>query len=602
MNPTKSSNLWGLFQGALAIGASLTAFWAVDGAYRGFHGLLGSIVHPMPMFLTLATFATATSAAVALWAMWLVRSTRLAMKFEGPLSRVTRGKISLAAVALLPLLALAASLWFESSVLAFSPTTDDEGAYEFAARLLQAGRLYVESHPQKAFFDNAFLINDGKLYAQYFLGWPALLAVGLALGISQFINPLLFAGAIPAVAWATSRLAGRRAGWLAALLFAASPMLIGFGATRLSHTSTLFFLAWGTWAAVELRHRPTRPAWVWAVFACAFSAAFFIRPASAVQLLGLWWVSVLWSLRRAPRGRLARVLALVVPSVLLGGLFLFINQRQNGAWFLTAYERYFQYARENDFAFAPWTKESMAAVPHAGSIMVLDSWTRTVATMISTTAFGAVRLLIDAWGSPLVCVPMVFATRRLRAVWATLGLAVALQLFVSDPGVDSIGPTHWVEFMLPLTMLVAAGWAELRRLAVRVWPTVSPAQAKSVVTAGVLGALISGYGTLVAVRWRALEAMSADITRPLNAFHALGLPEPSLVFTPRGLADVCTELYGRHFVFFRPNNDPDLSNPVLWVNDLGERNKELLAAFPQRHGYVLKERERCEYSFEPLTP
>ena len=45
-----------------------------------------------------------------------------------------------------------------------APLTDDESAYRFAAELLARGRLWVPSPEMKIFFDQNFMINDGRLY------------------------------------------------------------------------------------------------------------------------------------------------------------------------------------------------------------------------------------------------------------------------------------------------------------------------------------------------------------------------------------------------------------------------------------------------------
>ena len=49
-----------------------------------------------------------------------------------------------------------------------------------------------------------------------------------------------------------------------------------------------------------------------------------------------------------------------------------------------------------------------------------------------------------------------------------------------------------------------------------------------------------------------------------------------------------------NFAFFRPNNDPDLQNDVLWVNNLSlDENRKLMSHFPGRSGYVLLRRKDC---------
>ncbi len=58
--------------------------------------------------------------------------------------------------------------------------TDDENVYTFMARTFASGRLYLESMPEpvRPFFNNQFIINDGKWYGIYFPGHSALLALG----------------------------------------------------------------------------------------------------------------------------------------------------------------------------------------------------------------------------------------------------------------------------------------------------------------------------------------------------------------------------------------------------------------------------------------
>lgn len=88
--------------------------------------------------------------------------------------------------------------------------TIDESAYRFMADLLSHGRLYGHSPPDKLFYDRRFMINDGKVFSPYFLGWPALLAGST---------------------WA--RLAG--------VLFVTSPFAVFMAATQLSHPACLFW-------------------------------------------------------------------------------------------------------------------------------------------------------------------------------------------------------------------------------------------------------------------------------------------------------------------------------------------------------------------------
>jgi hypothetical protein len=57
-----------------------------------------------------------------------------------------------------------------------------------------------------------------------------------------------------------------------------------------------------------------------------------------------------------------------------------------------------------------------------------------------------------------------------------------------------------------------------------------------------------------------------------------------------------------HFVNWRPNNDPKLNNPILWVNHVTvEEDRALLALFPDRPGIVFFYDERCAATMIPLN-
>jgi hypothetical protein len=62
-------------------------------------------------------------------------------------------------------------------VLRNTAITDDENVYDFMARLWVSGRLYAPSLPLavRAFFDNQFVVNDGRWYGIYPPGHPFVL-------------------------------------------------------------------------------------------------------------------------------------------------------------------------------------------------------------------------------------------------------------------------------------------------------------------------------------------------------------------------------------------------------------------------------------------
>ena len=65
---------------------------------------------------------------------------------------------------------------------------------------------------------------------------------------------------------------------------------------------------------------------------------------------------------------------------------------------------------------------------------------------------------------------------------------------------------------------------------------------------------------------------------------------------------MCFSKPTHNYVYFRPNNDPDLKNDVLWVNNLSlEENRGFMRHFPGRKGYVLLRGKDCRVVFIPLS-
>ena len=105
--------------------------------------------------------------------------------------------------------------------------------------MLATGRLWADSHPLKEFFDRVFMINDGKFYGQYFIGWPALMVPGVWVGAVGYMNAVYSALTVPPLFGIARRMGGSSAARVALLLFLASPMLMVGAATEMSHPSCL---------------------------------------------------------------------------------------------------------------------------------------------------------------------------------------------------------------------------------------------------------------------------------------------------------------------------------------------------------------------------
>jgi hypothetical protein len=485
-------------------------------------------------------------------------------------------------------------------VLSGAPLADDESAYRFAAQLLASGRLWVASPALKLFFDQNFMINDGRLYPAYFLGWPALLALGVLIHAPGIVNPLLSALTVPALSRVLRHFAGPAWSRAGVLLFLSAPFLQIAAATELSHTSCLMALAWCL--SMYLRTRDEDASWRHhAGFAFSFAVAFCIRPQSAVALGLPLVVSWAWGLKRlAPRTRLRASLACLLPSAFLAALFLGSLWAQNGSPWRIGYARSAEYLRENNFRFSTFGPSDLT--PVAGF-----DFTQ-VGPAIARTALGMFRLNTDLFGWPSSFALLVFAlpqfSGRSRILWWMAGSFLLLMLFQRDWGIDTFGPMHAFELALPILILTIVGAKNLsERLTWAQSEGVEPPRWRwSVFSPSLLGTLmVVAWCGFVPVRLSAVGQIAAHINVALRAPERQGIHR-AVIFSPLPFAPPCNPLVPKHFVFFHPVNDPDLRNDILWVNHLDiENDRRLLETLPGRTGYVLTWTSQCEVTLVPLA-
>ncbi len=488
------------------------------------------------------------------------------------------------------------------------PLTDDESAYRFMAHVLASGHLFADSPPFKLFFDNRFLINDGKVFAPYFVGWPTLMAPGAWLGITGYMNAFYSALTVPALWLVSKRLAGGDWARLALLLYLTAPMLMIGAATEASHTSCLMALTWLTWLVLRSGDKNT-PIWVHGAVTGAFSIAFFIRPTSALGIGGpllVWW---LWQRFKDPRRIVAMAMA-AVPALLFAGAFLAVNQAQTGSPLTTGYQRHGEYAWENDFRFAMVSREEAEATepPSAPKRLAL-------------AAIALFRLNHDlfGWPSSLLLILFVSPGRWRRLLFATAASYFAVHWIVHDVGIDTFAPMHYFELALPLLLLTVLGLRDLS----------SRFHALERQTDALEGEQSTAAGDVTAWRWRALPsaAAAALIVVSLIGFwpvragavgavaRNVAMPHEALdkaldeaginravIFTLDPFVRFCRKPPVSGWVFSRPDNHPQLTDDILWLNHVSLETDRLFLrrTFPDYRGYLMAWDRSCQVRYLPL--
>jgi hypothetical protein len=540
---------------------------------------LGSVGCPRPGFLAfLASWWTlgcgAAAALAAAIAAWPSPAPRAAEPASDDLSRAALAGWAALAAALAALVKLA--------LLGGVAVTDDEASYRFASELLAGGRLAVPSPPDKEFFDHFLLLNDGLLRSVYFLGWPALRAVGVWLGAGAWVNVALFALTAPAVARLGRRWLGARWGAAATALVVTSPFLLVLAATDLSHTAAIFCLAWAAWFG-----RPDaggrREA---ALFGLALAAMFWVRPVAAIgygaPLLALWL--------RARLGAPARWRALgafLLPAALLAPLFLAAQAELFGSPWSTGYHRLREYHLANGAQFVP---VSEAALRRPVPEFDFTSPSRA----LERTGCGLLRAGADFFGWPLGLLPLVAAigVAGSAPAWAMFGGGLVSVLFQRSPGIDTFGPVHYAELALPAAfLLAAAGCGVAERLA---RARGEPASTR-LATAAFAALAVAAWLGYVPARWTSLRAVAASAGAP-ERLAQREAATPAVVFAPfPWVPPPCMAQPSRYFRWLRPISSPELDDAIVWANHFDvDRDRALLERFPGRRGYVLFWEPTCE--------
>lgn len=499
---------------------------------------------------------------------WLAPRLLKAWQLAEGMDRRTRTAV----VLIIFLFAAGAARLSHRVILSDYPITDDEYATQFGGQVLALGKASVPApEPWEAFSTLFLTVQDGKVTS---FDWPG---VQVAWAISEITHsgPWIYALAAAAAALCLTLLMGLRLsmgyGIAAFVFFFFSPMAFGLSATTHAHLLSRALLALTLFLFVRAEKRRSWGAWYLVGLAAGFG--FFCRPVETVfLLLPLFLDVVLRSVRGKGCGRAA------VYGILLGAalpLLLF------GLHNLLVTGDFFQSAR-------------LAADGSIGAIGSGSMWNR-----FGTNAGFNLFLLIIWFLGPLGLVLAAFGalTDRFTRL-LTLGIAAVLgaALIHNNQGLHVVGPIHYSECAVPLTVLAVHGLANLRTwLARRKISFRVPA-------AMLASALALGLGTFIVWQGIALNRQAQNqkiiygrieqAVGPIAGTSASqGAIQKSVVLAPRFRkvwenVPAFKETGGWVFQWRRAR--PDLSDRILIVHDIPGAEEALRERFPERKFFRLR--------------
>jgi hypothetical protein len=457
-------------------------------------------------------------------------------------------------------------------VLRGQVVTDDEYVYLFQSRLLAHGRAAWPAPVQSDFLVNVFVqVKNGRWFGQYPPGHPLMLLPGVLVGWPRGVPVILAAANLLLVAALLRRIAGARWAVAGALLLLLSPLFLLTGATLLSHPSSTFGLALACWAAVRVLEEGRVRHGLAAGLGLA--VVLLARPYTAVTLGAFPAALLVWAAVRHDRGRALAAAAAVGAAGAAG--FLLYNAGVSGHPLVTGYQAV-RGSTMKEFGFGTVIPGLIVHTPLQG---------------LKNAFLLAVRFHFWAWGWPLAALPVGWAiarrgpeaphaagglTQTAYARWAAamVGTGLLSYLFYWSIGVSDTGPVKTYEILIPFCVLTVLGlkrWSERR----------GAGEPASWAVASLIAALVVFWPPQLTH----LRSLTEAVAAPYRAVERVVEP-PAVVFTdgvqpPRPVS----------WVFGTRDPHPDLSDPVLFVRDLGVRNRDFWEAHPERRPYLLRYNE-----------
>jgi hypothetical protein len=449
----------------------------------------------------------------------------------------------------------------------FFPRAGDANATLFQVKILAKGALTVPSHPLKEFFHSDWIINNGRMYAQYTLGTAFMLLWGYLLGMPWIINPLLGALSLIFIYHTARELYGESIARYGVAIISVTPFYLALPTTYLSHAPQLFFLSIFIYFFLKTIRDKHSSYWHPLLSGMALGMAVNTRTLTAltISLPLLAWGGYL--LVKDWKGFYRKTILFLVgllPFVL--ALFL-INWVQNGHPLLFGMTVY------KGQSFVGFSQE---------------------------------------WGLREAITTYLFRLQRLSNLLAYSPLSAGVVLvFIALSFID-IKPAHYL--LWGFFVITSIGYLPA---ATTVW------QYRYYYTAAVYLMLlfplgISNLGNWLQKNFKLASTSSllcifliVSVLAAFSAAYRRGLKPDQGVLELRRPYDIAAEANLNNALVFIRNtkclypkwytrNSPDFNDPILWVLDLGERNQELMNYYPERKAYLYDNGEITLYNNSSL--
>lgn len=427
-------------------------------------GCVAAAVSRDPRFyvaeVSLAVFIELVNAGNILLVAWSLPASglkALGRRFDALLGdRNQSGPIPIDRFALLAALwvtvASALLTWF---VYQHHPHVADEVAYLYHARYFAAGKLTMAPPPLVPAFEVDLMeYQPDKSYAAAPMGWPAMLALGVTLGVPWLVNPL-FAGLNILLTYLfLGELYPRRIARIAVLLLCASPWHIFMAMSYMTHTLTMACTLLAFLGVARAR-RTGLSRWAW-LAGIAVGAGSLIRPLEGL-IVGA--ITAAWAIGVGGRRlKFPALAALATGTILVGALTLPYNKMLIGEATGSPIMRYMDEHHghnSNAYGFGPDRGMGWATDAYPGHTPF--------ESLINAELNGSsVNVELFGWstGSLALMAILIFSGGLRRADYLMLAVivvvVVAYMPYWGNGGGD-FGARYWYVILVPCIALTARG-------------------------------------------------------------------------------------------------------------------------------------------------
>jgi hypothetical protein len=322
------------------------------------------------------------------------------------------------------------------AVLYDLPFTDDEHAVEFGGHIMATGHVTAPRPlPAAAIPTLGLFLKDGHISRTDWPGAQAVWALAELTRLGPFVWAILAAVPVLALGILLARRLGTGWGFVAGIVLLCSPMALMLSLTTHAHLASRAMLALALVGYWFSQQRGTL--WGWALTGLAFGLGFLCRP---LEIVFFSTPLLLWVVAQSIRGVPGYTRAL--PGLVLGGIVPVV----------------LMLAHANAVTGHPLVLPRMT---DSHDVAAVTLWVRFGANMAYNTFMLAIWFL-----GPLGII-LVGAGVMTDHFTRLLGLGVLtdllLALFHTNMGLHSVGPIHYSECAVPLTIIAVHGLANLLR-------------------------------------------------------------------------------------------------------------------------------------------